>query len=297
MKEIKLITTYDCLIKTETSSIELCKNESVKIDNEKFIDVYPIDKSNKISFQIKLDNLTENQFYQCYEDNDKIYICLLNGNKCSSYYSHAFANNTPSPNVELGDGKVTFNSYPYKKVIEFSKDYKDFSCHKLYNIMYALLRGKEKYLLIAMNIKNGKIKMFKGKTISLEKNGFTVIQNFDNLAQHKIKSKYKISKEGLKRIEHEILYANTVARTISINEGIPYAFLEAIKVEDYTLALSYLSESLKVKVDTKLLKKCFGKVVFYFEMEKNKFFIKTEQKPLTAIFDIKNSKILDIDIQ
>ena len=295
MKTIKLISAYPVVLKTQSSSFEVDINQTVLFEEETFVDVYPI--GNKFSFRIDFQNKEKLPYFIQYESENSIYYFLPDGLFVKSYNVYSFSNNNPVQ-IESSENTLIFNAPPFKKIVSFNEKYQNASYHKSYDIVYALLSGEDKSMLVALNTKTGKMKSFKGKEIEVKDNAFTVKQNFKDIAGHIITTKYKIDKEGLKRIGHEITFEKDRARVVSCDKTLPYAFLEAIKVEDYSLAYSYLSESLQNSFPQEALSSYFGKISFFFHVEDNKFLLKNNgNKILIAIFSISNSEIVDIDLQ
>lgn len=259
------------------------------------MDVYPI--GDKFSFRIDFQNKEKSPYFIQYESENSIYYFLPDGLFVKSYNVYSFSNNNPFQ-IECNENTLIFNAPPFKKIVSFNEKYQNASYHKSYDIIYALLSGEDKSMLVALNTKTGKMKSFKGKEIEVKDNAFTVKQNFKDIAGHIITTQYKIDKEGLKRVGHEITFEKERARVVSCDKTLPYAFLEAIKVEDYSLAYSYLSESLQNSFPQEALSSYFGKISCFFHVEDNKFLLKNnENKILIAIFSISNGEIVDIDLQ
>ena len=295
MKTIKLISAYPALLKTIASSLEVDVNQTVQFEEEPFVDVYPISK--KISFHIDFQNNEKSPYFIRHETENSIFYFLPDGLFVKSYDVHSFSSNT-SPQIECNENALIFNAPPFKKIVSFNEKYQNASYHKSYDIIYALLSGEDKCMLVALNTKTGKMKSFKGKEIEVKDNAFTVKQNFKDIAGHIITTQYKIDKEGLKRIGHEITFEKDRARIVSSDKTIPYAFLEAVKVEDYPLAYSYLSEQLQNSLPQEALQSYFGKISCFFHVEDDKFLLKNgDNKDLIALFSVSNGEIVDIDLQ
>lgn len=295
MKTIKLISAYPVVLKTQSSSFEVDINQTVLFEEETFVDVYPI--GDKFSFRIDFQNKEKSPYFIQYESENSIYYFLPDGLFVKSYNVYSFSNNNPVQ-IESSENTLIFTAPPYKKVVTFNKRYKNISYHKSHNILYALLSGKQCNMIVALNSKTGKMKTFKGEEIEIKDDTFSVKRTFEDIAGHIITTKYKIDKEGLKRVGHEITFEKERARVVSCDKTLPYAFLEAIKVEDYSLAYSYLSESLQNSFPQEALSSYFGKISFFFHVEDNKFLLKNnENKILIAMFSISNGEIVDIDLQ
>lgn len=296
MKKYKIITSYPCLIKAGDESIELDQNNYAEFTSQTKLSVYPVGKTNLFAFNIQLGKLTDSPYYKFEKNGDEIVIFLPDGMKCTNYDLFSFSSSSISPSVEIGKNQITFLTQNCKKVVDISPDYNQYKCYKKDNILFAHISATDKEMIVAMNTKNGKIKSFKGQKIEVEKDKFIVYQDCKDIAGHKLTTTYKIDKEGLKRVGYDINYSFPSPRMATIDETIPFAFLEAVKLEDFSLAYNYLSDKIKNKIGLDDLSVFLPKIEYYFKVTPFKFYLKTIEGEKTISFEIEHGKIVDIDI-
>ena len=294
MKKYKIITSYPCLIKSETQELSLDCNYSLLLEGERNLSVYPIGKGKSFAFNVNLNNLDQSPFFCTATEGDMVTIFLIDGLKSENANVVTFGNGTSTPSVEIGRESVTFHSKTFKRTI-MTGNFENFDCYRKYDISLAHLFDEKRHLLIAFNEKTGKAKSFRGEKVEVKNDKIVLTQNFDDLAGHNIESTYKIDNEGLKKIDCQITYKYDKPRIATNEKVVPFAFLEAIKAENYELASSYFSSAEPVSPEK--LKDFISKVDFFFPISENKFAIQTNGELKTIIFEMSNSKISDMDLK
>ena len=163
---------------------------------------------------------------------------------------------------------------------------------KKFDIQIAHLFDENKHLLIAFNEKTGKAKQFKAQEVEIKNDKITITQKLEDMAGHNLVTTFKIDNEGLKKTDCQISYIYDSPRLSRNNKTIPYAFLEAAKADNFSLASKYLSQDMHI--DEENLKSFIGKLDFFFPLSDKKFFVQTEGERKTLTFEIESNKIVDI---
>lgn len=293
MKTYKIISSYPCLIKSDTQDLELDKNSTLILEGEKQVSVYPVGKSDNFAFNIDTRQLDQCPFVKSAQEEEGVIIYILDGMRCQNAEVMSFGNTNPS-SIEVGKDYLTFFGKKCKKTI-MTGEYKSFDCYRKFDIMLAHLVKENHHLLVAFNDKSGHIKSFRAKDVTIKNDKITMIQEFDDLAGHRLETNLFIDKEGLKKSDCKISYKTEKPHIAYNDRVLPFAFLEAVKAEDYALALSYLSSSLEM-TEAKL-KTFLSNLDFFFPTADNKFCFSSGNGLKKISFEIKNGKIIDIDIE
>ena len=294
MKKYKIISAYPCLIKSASQQLTLDRNFSLLLENENEISVYPFGKDKSFAFIIQLNNLSDNPFFCTATEGDTTFIYLIEGLKSQNTNEVSFGNNSPSPSVEISRDSVTFHSKSLKRTI-FTGYYENFDCYRKHDISLAHLFNDGKHLLIAFNEKTGKAKSFKAQKVKVDNDKIYLTQKFDDLAGHNLESTFKIDNEGMKKIDCQISYNFEKPRLAYNQKVVPFAFLEAIKADNFDLAAGYLSSSMQVTPEK--LKAFVPKLDFFFPVSDNKFYIFSNGEFKTITFDMTDNKIIDLDLK
>lgn len=292
MKTYKIISSYPCLIKTETQSIALEQNFSVILEKERTVSVYPVGKTDKFAFDINLNRLGDSPFFCTAQNENETIIYLIDGIKSENAQVVSFGSNTSS-HIEISDDSVTFFSNSHKRTI-MTGHYENYDCYQKHDIMLAHLYSDNKHLVLAFNKKSGKAKSFRADNVELKDDTLILSHKLGDYADQTMHLSLSIDREGLKKTDCHFTYSFDKPRLATCDRVVPYAFLEAVKTENYCLAQSYLSSSLEI--DEEKLKAFIGKLDFFFPIANNKFCFHSGEGLKTIVFEISNSKICDIDI-
>ena len=294
MKKYKIITAYPCVIKSQSQSCGLDENCTLVLEGEKMVSVYPVGKTDNFAFNIELDKLYESAFYQVNEDDEEAIIYLVDGIKSENAQVVNFGT-TASPHIEIESESVTFHCQNFKRKVLTGK-FANFDGYQKFDIMLAHLYDNDKHLIVAFNKKNGKAKSFKAQKVEIKNDNFILTQNLEDYAGQTLTYTLAFDREGLKKKNTTFSYNFDERPKLSTCEQvIPFAFLEAIKAENFQLAKSYLSSSLNI--DESNLKSFFGKLDYFFPIADNKFCFHAGDGLQKLTFEIKNGKIVDIDVE
>ena len=287
--KVKIYTSYNCIIKSELGEefVELNENLTFQsLPNNLF--VYPVDKASIFPFQIEISNRNSN-FYRIVESENQILIFLIDSivAKNSQIYSVTCENNNCQ--IEVQKNLLNFSCGKNKKSIDFPIDIVSSQCGNFYHIAYARLVTKENQYLVAYNTKTFNTKVFKGEKIQLLKEGFITTSSAYGYKEAIIE--YAVSKEGLKMKDKKFIRLQSV----TLEETLPYQFLNSVKIGDYEYALSLLSPQLKCSLSTQTLKEYFGTLTYIFPLAKTSCFAISNNKNIIYTFSIQNNKITEIN--
>ncbi len=294
MKKYKIITAYPCVIKSQNQTLGLDKNCTLIIEGEKKVSVYPVGKTDKFSFNIEFDRLKDSPYFSTVENEDEVIIYLIDGIKSENAQVVTFGTNASS-HIEIENDSVTFFSSNFKRKV-ITGTFDNFDCYQKYDIMLAHLYDHNKHLIVAFNKKNGKAKSFKADKVEIKNDAFILTQNLNDYAGQKVTYTLSLEREGLKKKNSSFSYSfDDKPKLSTCDRIIPFVFLEAVKAENFELAKNYLANSLEIDIDK--LKDFFGKLDYFFPVSDNQFCFHSGEGLQKLIFEIKNEKIIDIDVE
>ena len=125
-------------------------------------------------------------------------------------------------------------------------------------------------------------KIFYGKKIQLEKDGFLVEGNYS-------KQSFLIDKDGLK-----IKESKSFGGASHSSQMVATSFLQAIKDYDYSTAFAMLSPSLSSSQSEQSLKDFFGEISYIYPLDPYTIFTISNGKNSIFTFEIENEHISDI---
>ena len=113
-------------------------------------------------------------------------------------------------------------------------------CH----IFVATLKGG-KYLCVFLPKHSKVFLLMRQSVLKLMKNKLEIIEDLSSHAGHGKKIVLSLEDDKVVVESEELLYLDQEPKTLSNLKVVPFAFFESIKLEDYTLAKTYLSPALK----------------------------------------------------
>lgn len=164
----------------------------------------------------------------------------------------------------------------------------------------------ELYLLIT-RYEDNKYKIVKEEIINkleLEEGKITTLKKAKDIAVTAIIKEYKIENDNLTETDSYTVYLKEKAKTTDIPQIIPIAFLQAVKIKNYKLARTYLTEALNEKLADQHLEAYFGE---FTEIKPARYEINPinkvaliyneNEKQTAKIFQVEliNNKIANID--
>ena len=144
---------------------------------------------------------------------------------------------------------------------------------------------------------------FEGKANKIEFDGNQIVtlNNVPDIARHGIVTAYALTENGFKKSKKYSVYTANSPTAPACIQALPLAFMEALNIENYTLARSYLHPNLSASLKNEHLRAYFGDYVEVtqtfnntpFELSLvyngNPRFVKTYR------FDVKDNRIFNID--
>lgn len=203
--------------------------------------------------------------------------------------------------VVVNDGQSYVNIYQIN-VLKFSTTIPEITsviCEKVNN--YIIIKGAHgaKYYLLVID-ENGYLPVINTECDQLEQNAQTIkyLKKMNDIAKHACVFAFDLQTGT--PLEKYYVYLNENAVYTESEKLIPYAFLEALKVNNYNLARNYLSDELNSKTTNQHLSQFFPNIkkIYY-----NAYFLKDNVINYTVLCDeyknydfyITNNKIIEIE--
>ena len=246
-------TSFDCLLKLKNKDIVLDKNEYANLEDISSFFVYPTGKQGLIPFEVNLEK--ETAFYRIVKKDDRTLIFLINGIFAENIEKHSFSYNGKTCDVEISPSKICFSTKKRKKILSIPCDSKNFSCDIIFHIVYIKFSTDDEECIILFNIHSSSSKIFYGKKIQLEKDGFLIENNYS-------KQSFLIDKDGLK-----IKESKSFGGASHSSQMVATSFLQAIKDYDYSTAFAMLSPSLSSSQSEQNLKDFFGEISYIYSLD------------------------------
>lgn len=277
-----LKTTYPCLIKTQNESCELDSSDTLEVEDEPFLMVYP-QNVDQIPFQVNI--LKESRFYSVFNREEKTIVVLEEPQTMTVTRKERLTVLGRSCQVSVGGQKLEFETDTHKFTLSHKNE--AFKVQKIKNFACAIFE-KEIY---ALNMQNNKLVYFSGEEISLKDNEISLSKKFCDSLQRQKEAKYKLNSDV--EIESENFSYSSNKNMAGL---VPFRLLESIKAKDYAYALESLSPNLKESVDSEILKKFFGNMKHFLPICANQFITISDDKKNFVTFSLNGDKIDDISI-
>ena len=281
-----IYTSFSCIIKLDGKEEKLSPNQHIQLEEEfENIVVYPL-KKNCYSFVIDFEKASP--LYRVIKKEDKTLIFLLDGLLVENVVCKDFNFEGIKSRVEVSQSQIEFVGNQEKKVIYLTRPIRDVKIGAFLFIDYVYFCEDDQQTLIAYNPKTNAAKIFSGNQISIEKEGFCVQKS--NFEYKNIKEEYYVDKSGLKEKNRlfDILGEPTSSQLL------PYKFISAIKYEDFSGAIDFLSDKLKKHLTSQNLKEYFGHVSYFFMLDPNTCFAISDNKNVLYDFLCDEDKIIEI---
>lgn len=287
--KILLKSPYPCLIKTETQSCDLDPNDTLEIEEENRIFVYP--QNRQIPFYLDLKNLKDCEKYSVLKRETDLFIILENVPNFSSKIKETL--NFSGRNVEiiLSDKSLSFEDTG--KIVEcyLNNPAQNLKTYKIKNFACAQL---DKDLFI-FSLKEEKVYHFSGE-VEIEGNQISVTKKFYDSNGREKKTIFKLEDE-IELISEEFFESNEkkLPRISQIRDLAGYKLLESVKAKDYDSSLSFLSEKLKNQIDVSQIKEFFGNFTSFLPISTTEFITLGKEKHFVQ-FSFSGNQIDDISI-
>lgn len=278
-------TSYPCLIKSENETCVLEENDTLEIENEQFLFVYP--QNGSIPFYIDTKSETENRFVSIIKHEDKKIYLLEKANSVSVEKKHSLSFSGKTCGVFIANNSISFETETQKTKIDIvhrCKNYeifkhKNFACLKFDNDFYAFSMQKNKLF------------HFSGSNISFQNGELELTKKFHDSNNREKTAKYKL--------DDEIVFVNESfisSQTKHAKDLIPYKTMESIKAKDYAFVLNCLSDKLKSEIDSTKLQEFFGNISSFLPLSDSEFITLSKNQKNYIKFSLFGDKIDDISI-
>lgn len=291
----RIIPAYECLIINGQNQIFLQEGEILELDSPELLSIYPT-QNNRINyaFNINLANANDSVRYQKIEHNDIVDYFLTNGISCENYIIVPVMLNDKVCKFELSESAITIKYNQTKKKINLSSKYTKYKTGILSNCSYCLLTCSAKENLIIFDSLSNTVTSLSGDQIKINSNNIVVSQSLDNIARHTIQTEYIVTNDGLTQTTKQIGYQAGRPVVVTVPETMPFAFLEAMSLQDTELAQSYLDISMKRKVDSEHLKAYFGEILSFHAIDIQTYLVKNKTDKKIYKFVMNENKITEI---
>lgn len=285
---IMLKSPYVCLVKTNSAEFEIDPNDTLQIEDEKIIFVYP-QNAKQIPFYINLQNLTDCERYSVLHKDNTCYVLLENSPifKVKRKEKLTFANKTVEIFVE--ENCVTFEANG-KKVQCFCQNCGDFSTFKIKN--FACVQFSED--LYVFSVREEKVYHFNGE-IEVDGNQITVTKKFHDSVGREKKSVFKIQEDI--ELEDEEYFSNSeISDKDRLRSLAPYKLLESVKAKDFACAMKYLTEKLQKQIEISQIKEFFGNFTDFLPVTTTQFITISAKSKNFVQFSLCDNLIDDITV-
>lgn len=280
-----LKSCYPCIVKTNSEFCELSTNDTLEIDNESCLFVYP-QKANRISFMINLLSPVENKFFSLLKQNENTLIILEDQTKIKTTKKKILNFGDQSCELSISNNLISFETNQSKIEIETESKY-EFIIEKIKS--FACVYNKQEFY--AFSIKKSRLTQIYGDNIELNNNILTIEKYFDDSLNRKRTATFKIDEDI--QLEKEEFYRDTVAEQ---TELLPYRILESIKAKDFDFVYKHLNETLQSKIQKSQLGTFFGNINCFLPLSTKEFICISNKSKSYITFDLVDNKICDISM-
>ena len=295
MKSYKIISPYDFLAISQNNQTFVEAGQVLEMQESTLLSIYPTNAKNKIAFTLNPSTDNDSNFFLSVVSDDQKYFYLTQGMSLENFAVSTLSINNNECKFEIGQDKLTISYSQYKKVLVLQKKFDKYQVGSMANFAYILFTSKEEQNLILFDTKSGQIKMLSGDQIKLTTSSILLNKNLDNIARHILEEEYLVTNDGLVKKTNSLQYQNGRAVIATSAQVIPYAFLEALSLEDLELAKSYLDLSMRRQVDDEHLKEYFGKITAFYPISTNTYLVKTNEGKKIYKFILADNKISEIE--
>lgn len=280
-----LKSAYPCAIKTDHDFVEINENDTLELENEKIIFVYPQNKLS--SFYINLQNLQENSRFSVINHNKKTVIFLEKEKSINFCQKETLFFGGNQCEICVAGNYVSFETKSKKVDTQFFPICKKYRIFKIKN--FACLELEKDFF--AYDMAKNHLSHFSGDKISFENDKLSVTKNFHDSMQRQKNSTY-IFEDDIKLQEE----AFSLSQNKQIDELVPFQMLESVKAKDYVKAIENLAENLKNDINEENIKDFFGNITEFLPLSTTEFITICGNKKNYVTFSLQNKKIDDITI-
>lgn len=283
--KILLKSTYPCLVKSKSEIQEISPNDTLEIENESQIFVYPSDCDN-IPFYIDLNTPKDSPFYSFLSYGQKNILLLEKQNKIEVTHKETLNFSGKICQVEISKHHVSFENDKRKiscNIAQFCKDYKlskikNFACLQFDNDLYLFDMTKSKLTHLSAN------------NFDWKDNNLNLTKKFHDSLNREKNATYLLDSEMI--LQKEEFVSQPTRQQI---KGLtPYKFMESIKAKDYQYSFDCLSCNLQEKIDKSQIQQFFGNISSFLPLSEIEFITISNTNKNFIKFEISDEKINDI---
>lgn len=293
MKNYIVRSEYDCLVKSSSGEELLDQNSQIVFDKPEKILIYPLKNSkNCFPFTIDFDGKHSSSLYRHFslDDFDLFYISALPYIK--KEIIETITTNNKTCKIYISEQEISFETDKIKKSFELQISFDTYSIDTSTNLILLKLSGKEEYLWV-FNIETTDLRVLSGSKIEKINSEIFVSKTINSICKHDLYEVYEL-KDGNLIKNSEKLKSNFLENSIKNPNVIPYAFLEAVKLNDFDLARSYLTDSLSKSATNEHLKSYFKNIQKILPLKETLLGTISSEGFYVYTFVIKNGRIEEI---
>lgn len=294
MNKYILRSNFDCLVKVANEENLLDSNSQIVFDTPQRVLIYPL-SCNKFCFPFAIDLTQE-------KDSEVCKIFFFNETKMLYLNSPFSIRNEICEEVScmgkrceivLNQDFLSFKLNNRRSTLPLLDSFKSYFIQAKDSFVLLFLNGQEDSLYL-FNVKDFSIKHLQGQKIELIDNKIFVSRQAHDIVGHQVYITYEIKEDKLTKVTEKTKF-ETLSRPLN-EDVLALAFVEAVKLGDYLLALDYLSEDLQSTTTTEHIKNYFGEIKSFVCLDQNLIAITNTKETKIYIFTVTQNKIKEIDV-
>ena len=281
-----LKTTYPCLVKTMDNFCEMERNDTLKIENEKVVFIYPQDDYS-LPFAINLSSPKENRFFSILNCKGEKLLILEEQDKSTNLQKETLYFFGKPCTIEVSNKKVIFENDKKQSEFLHKSNLKGAKIFKLNN--FACLQSEHEFF--AFHAADGKLSYFYGDEIKLDNNTLQVTKRLNDSESREKVSTFLLDD----KIETKSQSFHHNGKQ-TIKELVPFKLMESVKVKDFDYAFNCLADDLKEKLDQAQIEDFFGNFSQFLPLSTTEFITVSKDEKNYIKIDLENNKVKDISI-
>lgn len=278
-------TTYPCLIKTDKDACELEENDTLEVEDEQFLFVYP--QNGSIPFYIDTKNQNENQFVSIIKHKDQTIFLLEKTSSLTIQTKQQLNFSGKNCDVSISNNEICFETPSQKLTYKCLHNCKN---HKVFkHLNYACVQFDTDFY--AYNTNKSKLLHFSGDELIFEGGILSITKKFNDSIDREKSCKFKLEDDLVK---NEEIFSHDTSN--NFGELVPYRVMESILAKDYVFAMDSLNDNLKNQLDAESLKQFFGNINRFFPLSTTEFICISNSGKNYVSFVVDKNKIADISI-
>lgn len=282
---ILLKSPYECLVKTAREECELTPNDTLLVEDEHFVSIYP-QEAGRIPFYINLSHLQDCANYSVHVREGKTYIILENFAKFEVKMKENLFFSGKNCQITISNNNLAFEINGKKVSCTCDAPPEDYKVFKIKS--FACLQFENN--LYAFSTKEGKLYHFSGE-IEVDGDQISVTKSFNDASNRQRKSVFRLGDELEILDEQFILPPQKESRALA-----PYKLLESVKAKDYLAATALLTKKLQEKVNAEQIKAFFGNFTSFLPLSTTEFITMAGKKKSYVSFSMMGQLIDDISV-